>query len=78
MLVRLPLHPNPVHLDRLVLDETTESRVVSFTTQCVLGNNLGKSLPRFKLEWLKQLMRTVDQLILMTESLTKTLQIVTS
>jgi serine/threonine protein kinase len=49
-------------VDRLVLDETTGSRVVGFTMRHINNPTLNKQRPRFKLEWLRQLMGLVDTL----------------
>lgn len=62
MLARLPPHPNLALLDRLVLDEVTGSQVVGFTMRYVAGETLDKSRPPFKLKWLSQLMKVVDDL----------------
>ncbi|KAG7285726.1 hypothetical protein NEMBOFW57_008020 [Staphylotrichum longicolle] len=62
ILARLPPHPHRMTLDRLVLDETTGSRVVGFTTKYIDSETLDKSRPPFKLKWLRQLMQTVDDL----------------
>ena len=63
-LARLPPHPNMALLDRLVLDETTGSQIVGFTTRYVAAASLDRleSRPPFKLKWLEQLMQTVDDL----------------
>ncbi|KAG7285179.1 hypothetical protein NEMBOFW57_009800 [Staphylotrichum longicolle] len=64
ILARLPQHPHLALLDRIVLDELTASRVVGFTIKYVAGETLDKSESGglFKLKWLKQLLRTVDDL----------------
>ncbi|KAI0197293.1 kinase-like domain-containing protein [Xylaria flabelliformis] len=60
--IRLPLHPNIVTFDKIVLDEL-EGRVVGFTSSYVPGGNLEENKSRiFKLEWLKQLIEVVDLL----------------
>lgn len=62
VLARLPPHPNFMALDRLVLDETTGSTVVGFTTPYIPGGSLDRTRRPFKLKWLRQLMRAVDDL----------------
>ena len=61
--IRLPRsHPNIVHLDCVVLDEV-ERRIVGFTTLFVPGGTLNENKQRiFKLAWLNQLTRVVDDL----------------
>ncbi|KAF5017203.1 hypothetical protein F66182_10892 [Fusarium sp. NRRL 66182] len=60
--MRLPRHPNIVPFDRVVVDEL-EGRVVGFTNSYVPGGNLEENRSRvFKLEWLQQLIRVVDDL----------------
>ncbi|RFN44893.1 hypothetical protein FIE12Z_10874 [Fusarium flagelliforme] len=60
--MRLPPHPNVVPFDRVVIDEL-ESRVVGFTSVYVPGRNLEENRSRvFKLKWLKQLTKVVDDL----------------
>jgi hypothetical protein len=50
-------------VDRLVLDETTRSRVVGFTMRHIASKSLKDSQPpRFKLKWLRQLTSVVDVL----------------
>ncbi|KAL2018446.1 hypothetical protein VTK56DRAFT_865 [Thermocarpiscus australiensis] len=64
ILARLPKHPNVVPLDRLVLDELTQSRVVGFTMKAVAVGRTHHDTrpPVFKLKWLRQLMQLVDDL----------------
>jgi hypothetical protein len=60
--MRLPPHPNIVPLDRLVLD-VPHGSVVGFTTPYVPGGTLDTDNSRtFKLKWLQQLTRVVDDL----------------
>jgi hypothetical protein len=51
-----------VLLDRLVLDETTKSRVVGFTMRYLPNGTLAQNRRPLKLRWLKQLMQVVDDL----------------
>ncbi|VTT80151.1 unnamed protein product [Fusarium fujikuroi] len=60
--MRLPHHPNIVPFDRVVVDEL-EGRVVGFTSNYVPGRNLEQNKSRvFKLKWLQQLIKVVDDL----------------
>ncbi|KAK7571630.1 hypothetical protein V3481_018841 [Fusarium oxysporum f. sp. vasinfectum] len=60
--MRLPRHPNIVPFDRVVVDEL-EGRVVGFTNSYVPGGNLEENRSFvFKLEWLRQLIKVVDDL----------------
>ncbi|EWY79867.1 hypothetical protein BFJ63_vAg18120 [Fusarium oxysporum f. sp. narcissi] len=60
--MRLPRHPNIVPFDRVVVDEL-EGRVVGFTNVYMPGGNLEENRSRaFKLEWLRQLIKVVDDL----------------
>lgn len=66
--MRLPPHPNIVPFDRVVIDEL-HSRVVGFTTPFIPGGTIEDDSTRtpgrgrvFKLSWLKQLTRVVDDL----------------
>lgn len=60
--MRLPPHPNIVPFDRIVLDEL-EVRVIGFTNDYVSGGTLEENQSRiFRLEWLRQLIRVVDDL----------------
>ncbi|KAK0732509.1 hypothetical protein B0T21DRAFT_443486 [Apiosordaria backusii] len=61
--MRLPRrHPNIVPFDRVVVDEL-EGRAVGFTNAYVPGGNLKENPSRvFKLEWLRQLIKAVDEL----------------
>ncbi|UNI23988.1 hypothetical protein JDV02_009771 [Purpureocillium takamizusanense] len=60
--MRLPRHPNIVPFDRIVVDEL-EGRVVGFTNVYVPGGNLEENKSRvFRLEWLQQLTKVVDDL----------------
>ncbi|SCO54283.1 unnamed protein product [Fusarium fujikuroi] len=58
--MRLPRHPNIVPFDRVVVDEL-EGRVVGFTNVYMPGGNLEVNRSRvFKLEWLQQLIKVMD------------------
>jgi serine/threonine protein kinase len=60
--MRLPRHPNIVPFDRVVVDEL-EGRVVGFTSVYVPGGNLEENKSRvFRLKWLQQLIKVVDDL----------------
>lgn len=60
--MRLPRHPNMVPFDRVVVDEI-EGRVVGFTDEYFPGGTLEDNTTRvFQLEWLRQLIRAVDDL----------------
>lgn len=60
--MRLPRHPNVVPFDRIVVDEL-EGRVVGFTNSYIPGGNLEENKSRvFRLEWLQQLIKVVDDL----------------
>ena len=60
--MRLPRHPNIVPFDRIVVDEL-EGRVVGFTSSYVPGGNLEENKSRvFRLKWLQQLIKVVDDL----------------
>ncbi|KAI6778045.1 uncharacterized protein J7T54_007653 [Emericellopsis cladophorae] len=60
--MRLPCHPNIVPFDRIVIDEL-EGRVVGFTSGYVPGGNLEENKSRvFRLKWLQQLIKVVDDL----------------
>ncbi|KAK4556606.1 hypothetical protein LTR86_006177 [Recurvomyces mirabilis] len=62
LLARLPAHPNLVAFDSLVYDEPSD-RLVGFTTVYVPGGTINKDTSRvFKLAWLKQLIRVIDDL----------------
>ena len=53
----LPLHPNLVPFDRVVLDE---SRVIGFTTKYIPGRTLANPGVLFRFEWLQQLTQLMD------------------
>ena len=55
----LPLHPNILSLDRVVLDDV-ESRILGFTTEYIPGGTLENPKLAFRFEWLQQLTRLVD------------------
>ncbi|KAF5551129.1 kinase [Fusarium phyllophilum] len=60
--MRLPHHPNIVPFDRVVVNEV-EGRVVRFTSNYIPSRNLEQNKSRvFKLKWLQQLIRVVDDL----------------
>ncbi|KAF4434574.1 kinase [Fusarium acutatum] len=60
--MRLPRYLNIIPFDQVVVDEL-EGRVVGFTCDYVPGGNLEENKSRvFKLKWLKQLIRVVDDL----------------
>ncbi|KAG7431471.1 CBL-interacting protein kinase 2 [Fusarium oxysporum f. sp. raphani] len=60
--MRLPCHPNIVPFDQVVVDEL-EGRIVGFTSNYVPGGNLEENKSRvFKLKWLQQLIKVVDEL----------------
>lgn len=60
--MRLPRHPNVVPFDRVVVDEL-EGRIVGFTSVYIPGGTLKENRSRvFKLKWLEQLTRVVDDL----------------
>ncbi|OHF00898.1 hypothetical protein CORC01_03726 [Colletotrichum orchidophilum] len=60
--MRLPQHPNIVPFDRLVVDELN-GHVVGFTTVFIPGGTIEENPSRvFKLKWLEQLTRVVDDL----------------
>jgi len=60
--MRLPRHPNIVPFDRIVVDEL-EGRVVGFTNNYIPGSNLEENTSRvFRLKWLQQLIKVVDDL----------------
>ncbi|EGU81443.1 hypothetical protein FOXB_08025 [Fusarium oxysporum f. sp. conglutinans Fo5176] len=60
--MRLPCHPNIVLFDQVVVDEL-EGRIVGFTSNYVPGGNLEENKSRvFKLKWLQQLIKVVDEL----------------
>ncbi|KAK4548580.1 hypothetical protein LTR36_009490 [Oleoguttula mirabilis] len=62
LVIRLPPHPNIVPFDRLVLDDP-EGHIIGFTTLYMSGGTINKNISRiFKLDWLKQLTRVVDDL----------------
>ncbi|KAM0306884.1 hypothetical protein ACHAPM_001461 [Fusarium culmorum] len=62
MWMRLPLHPNIVPFDRVVIDELKGS-VIGFTGIFVPGGNLEDNKTRvFKMKWLHQLIEVVDEL----------------
>jgi serine/threonine protein kinase len=62
ILMRLLPHPNILPPDRLVLD-APHGRVVGFTTPYISGGTLDTDNSRtFKLKWLQQLTRVVDDL----------------
>jgi serine/threonine protein kinase len=62
--MRLPSHPFIVPFDRLVVDELEGKEVVvGFTSAYIPGGTVEENTSRvFKLKWLKQLLRTVDDL----------------
>ena len=64
LLARLPPHPHLALVDRVVVDEATGEWVVGFTMRYVEGESLdqGPRRPRLKMNWLRQLMDTVDDL----------------
>ncbi|RDL37625.1 Uncharacterized protein BP5553_05058 [Venustampulla echinocandica] len=55
----LPLHPNIVPFDRVVLEDV-ESRVIGFTTKYIPGGSLDNPRVPFRFEWLQQLTQLVD------------------
>lgn len=58
----LPMHPNLVSFDRVVLDDA-ESQALGFTTEYYAGGTLDDSTSRvFRLSWLQQLTAVVDYL----------------
>ncbi|QKD52397.1 uncharacterized protein FOBCDRAFT_317869 [Fusarium oxysporum Fo47] len=60
--MRLPCNPNIVPFDQVVVDEL-EGRIVGFTSNYVPGGNLEENKSRvFKLKWLQQLIKVVDEL----------------
>jgi hypothetical protein len=60
--MRLPSHPNIVPVDSLVLDEL-RGGVVGFTNVYIPGGTIWENTARvFKLDWLRQLTRVVDDL----------------
>ncbi|KAI9154792.1 N amino acid transport system protein [Paramyrothecium foliicola] len=60
--LRLPPHPHLVPFDRVVLEEL-HGHVVGFTTLFIPGGTISENKSRvFKLEWIRQLMRVVDDL----------------
>jgi serine/threonine protein kinase len=60
--MRLPRHSNILLFDRVVVDEL-EGRMVGFTSSYMPGGNLGENRLRiFKLKWLQQLIKVVDDL----------------
>lgn len=60
--MRLPPHPNLVPFDRLVLDEL-HGHVVGFTSLYIPGGTIEQNHSRtFKLDWLRQLTRVIDDL----------------
>ena len=60
--MRIPKHPHIVPLSSIVIDEL-EGRFVGFTTPYISGGTLDENRSRvFKLEWLRQLTDTVDDL----------------
>ncbi|KAF9872932.1 protein kinase-like domain protein [Colletotrichum karsti] len=60
--MRLPPHPNIVKFDRLVVDEL-DGHVVGFTNVYIPGGTIEDNRARvFKLKWLEQLTRVVDDL----------------
>lgn len=68
ILLRLQLHPNVVPLDQVVVEELCgQEHVVGFTTRYIGGGSLDATDNAgdrrvFKLKWLRQLMRVVDDL----------------
>jgi hypothetical protein len=62
--IRLPRCLNIIPFGRIVVDEL-EGRVVGFTSGYVPGGNLEANRSRiFKLKWLQQLIKVVDDLSL--------------
>ncbi|KAF6791390.1 hypothetical protein CSOJ01_14369 [Colletotrichum sojae] len=60
--MRLPRHPHVVPFDRVVVDEL-DGNVIGFTSVCIPGGTLDANRLRvFKLKWLEQLTRVVDDL----------------
>jgi hypothetical protein len=60
--MRLPCHPNIAPFDRVVIDEL-EGRVVGFTNVYIPGGSLEQNRSRvFRLSWLQQLIKLVDDL----------------
>jgi serine/threonine protein kinase len=61
--MRLPPHPNIVPFDSVVVDELTRQLVVGFTTKYIPGGDLEQNRSRvFKLKWLQQLLKVIDDL----------------
>ena len=55
-------HPNIVPFDKIVVDEI-EGRIVGFTSKYIPGGTLNENKTRvFKLQWLHELMRVIDEL----------------
>ncbi|KAK3363725.1 hypothetical protein B0T25DRAFT_627802 [Lasiosphaeria hispida] len=61
LLLHLPPHPNLLRYTRTVLDENS-GRVVGLCTEYFPGRDLTTAPIIFKLSWLEQLMRLVDEL----------------
>ncbi|KAJ5443048.1 hypothetical protein N7445_004799 [Penicillium cf. griseofulvum] len=59
LLSKLPLHPNIILFDRIVLEDV-ESRVIGFTTKYIPGGTLADPKRPFRFEWLRQLTQPVD------------------
>ncbi|KAI1389142.1 kinase-like domain-containing protein [Hypoxylon trugodes] len=60
--MRLPRHPNIAPFDSVVIDEL-EGRIIGFVVDYIPGGNLEENTSRvFKLDWLRQLIRAVDDL----------------
>ena len=60
--MRLPPHPNIVPFDKVVVDEL-EGGCVGFTTKYIPGGTLDENRSRtFKLKWLHQLIKIIDEL----------------
>ncbi|KAF6814421.1 hypothetical protein CPLU01_14409 [Colletotrichum plurivorum] len=60
--MRLPQHPNIVPFDRVVVDEL-DGNAIGFTSVYIPGGTLDANPSRvFKLKWLQQLTRVVDDL----------------
>lgn len=59
ILKSLPLHPNILPFDRVVVEDQ-DSRVIGFTTKYIPGGTLANSKRPFRFEWLQQLTSVVD------------------
>ena len=65
VMLRLPQQSSDfLHVDRLIVDENDPTRVVGFATPYVPGADLGRNWQDrpFKIKWMRQLMRAVDDL----------------